>query len=103
MHKHFKTKGLTAIRLVTPLRHHCICYNATMNSSSNNPTVGRFRHYKGGEYEVFAVATHTETEEKMVVYRSVIDGEKVWVRPYDMFFDKVTINGETIPRFTEIT
>lgn len=48
-----------------------------------------FRHFKGGLYEVVDFAKHTETGEAMVVYRSLNEPEKTWVRPADMFFSKV--------------
>ncbi|MBQ9695597.1 MAG: DUF1653 domain-containing protein [Oscillospiraceae bacterium] len=47
-----------------------------------------YRHFKGGQYTVLGVATHSETLEDMVVYRSDADGS-VWVRPKAMFMDKV--------------
>ena len=50
---------------------------------------GRYRHFKGGEYKVLAIATHTETEESMVVYQNLSDPDKIWVRPYDMFASPV--------------
>ena len=48
----------------------------------------RYRHFKGGLYSILGVATHSETLEEMVVYRSEADGN-VWVRPKSMFMDKV--------------
>lgn len=48
-----------------------------------------FRHFKGGLYEIVDFAKHTETGEVMVVYRSMNEPEKTWVRPADMFFSKV--------------
>lgn len=61
-----------------------------------------YRHYKGSEYEVIGAGLHTETEEKMVIYRSIEEPEKVWLRPYDMFFETVTVGGEEISRFKKI-
>lgn len=49
---------------------------------------GKYQHFKGNYYKVIAVATHTETHEKFVVYRSLNDN-KTWVRPLDMFISKV--------------
>lgn len=58
------------------------------------PQVGKiYDHYKGGKYEIISMATHTETGETMVVYRSVLFGS-VYVRPLSMWFEKVTINYE---------
>lgn len=60
---------------------------------------GRYRHYKGGEYEVIDVAHHSETEELMVVYRPLYGERELWVRPLAMFVESVEIDGETMPRF----
>lgn len=61
--------------------------------------LGKYRHYKGNEYEVLMVGKHTETEEDMVVYRDILNPEKVWIRPLAMFEESVEIDGEAIPRF----
>lgn len=63
---------------------------------------GKYRHYKGGEYEVIGVGKHTETEEKLVIYRAVDPPHQIWTRPYNMFFELVEIEGKTIPRFERI-
>ena len=60
---------------------------------------GRYRHYKGQDYEVIGVARHSETEELMVVYRTLYGNYDLWVRPLSMFTESVDIDGETIPRF----
>lgn len=60
---------------------------------------GRYRHYKGQDYEVIGVARHSETEELMVVYRKLYGNYDLWVRPLSMFTESVDIDGETIPRF----
>ena len=63
---------------------------------------GIYRHYKGNMYEVIMTAQHSETEEWMVVYKA-LQGEKgVWVRPYDMFVEKVNVEGELISRFQKV-
>lgn len=62
--------------------------------------LGKYRHYKGNEYEVLHVAKHTETEEDLVVYKAISDPEKVWVRPLTMFIEDVEIDGKIVPRFT---
>ena len=59
---------------------------------------GRYRHYKGKEYEVLEVARHSETEEEMVVYRTLYGEFGLWVRPLSMFLETVEINGESQPR-----
>ena len=61
--------------------------------------LGRYRHYKGGEYEVIGVARHHETFEPLVVYRPLYNATGWWVRPHAMFFETVTIAGLTQPRF----
>jgi hypothetical protein len=60
---------------------------------------GRYRHYKGGIYEVIGTARHSETEETMVVYRALSGSGGLWVRPAAMFAESVEIGGERIPRF----
>jgi hypothetical protein len=60
---------------------------------------GRYRHYKGGEYEVFFTARHSETEEVLVVYRTLYGDHSHWVRPLSMFLENVEIDGVSQPRF----
>jgi len=60
---------------------------------------GIYRHYKGNEYEVITVAKHSETEELMVVYRALYGEYGYWVRPLEMFTEKVEVNGEMVERF----
>ena len=60
---------------------------------------GIYRHYKGNEYEVLAVANHSETLEKMVVYKALYGDEEVWVRPLYMWNEEVDVNGIKVPRF----
>lgn len=63
---------------------------------------GRYRHHKGGEYRVLGVVRHSETLEPLVLYRP-LDGDRGdWVRPYAMFFEQVTVDGRTRPRFERI-
>ena len=61
--------------------------------------LGRYRHYKGGDYEVIGVARHSETTEPLVVYRPLYNASGWWVRPHAMFFETVEINGVRQPRF----
>jgi hypothetical protein len=67
---------------------------------------GRYRHYKGGEYEVLGVVRHSETLEPMVLYRALYgegSGEGgLWVRPHAMFFGRVEIDGQARPRFARV-
>lgn len=60
---------------------------------------GRYRHFKGNEYEVLSVAKHTETGELLVIYKSVDGKDTFWARPYDMFTDIVDYNGTKMRRF----
>jgi hypothetical protein len=69
---------------------------------SNEPVPGRYRHYKGNEYEVLGVARHSETDELLVVYRPLYGEGALWVRPLAMFLETVTVNGEPVPRFTHL-
>lgn len=68
---------------------------------SQHPTLkpGRYQHYKGAMYEVIGIATHSETEEKLVVYRTLYGDKGMWVRPLDMFLEDVEVDGKTLPRF----
>ena len=61
---------------------------------------GRYRHFKGNEYEVLFLAKHSETEEPMVVYRALYDERGVWVRPASMWNETVERDGKTFRRFT---
>lgn len=63
---------------------------------------GRYRHYKGGDYEVLGVARHSETHEALVVYRPLYNSSGWWVRPHAMFFEVVHVDGLTQPRFTPV-
>lgn len=63
---------------------------------------GIYKHYKGNLYEVLMTARHSETEEWMVVYRALYDEQGVWVRPYEMFIEKVSVSGEEKERFTYV-
>lgn len=60
---------------------------------------GRYRHYKGGEYQVIGIARHSETDEYLVVYRCLYDNDSLWVRPLAMFMETVLVDGSEVPRF----
>jgi hypothetical protein len=60
---------------------------------------GRYRHFKGGLYEVLGVATHSETGEALVVYRPLYREGALWVRPLAMFLEEVEHGGQRVPRF----
>ena len=64
--------------------------------------VGKYRHFKGNEYEVIALATHSETGEGMVVYRALYGDGGVWVRPASMWNESVERDGEVYKRFTYV-
>lgn len=72
-----------------------------MSDLSPLPSIvpGRYRHYKGGEYEVVGVVRHSETLEPMVLYRPLYNDSGLWVRPYDMFVGQVEIDGVPQLRF----
>ena len=63
---------------------------------------GRYRHFKGMEYEVIGVAKHSETLAPMVLYRALYGEKELWVRPAEMWSETVTRDGVTQPRFTYI-
>jgi hypothetical protein len=63
---------------------------------------GRYRHYKGGEYEVVGVARHSETLEPMVVYRPLYNATGLWVRPHPMFFGCLQVDGKWVRRFESL-
>lgn len=60
---------------------------------------GIYRHYKGNLYQVLHTATHSETEEALVVYRCLYGEYGVWVRPLAMFSETVIRDGKEVPRF----
>jgi hypothetical protein len=61
--------------------------------------LGRYRHYKGEEYEVLGVARHSETEEEFVIYRALYGDYGLWIRPKTMFLEMVIVDGHPCPRF----
>ena len=63
---------------------------------------GRYRHFKGNEYEVIGVAKHSETLEEMVVYRALYGEGGLWVRPAAMWNETVERDGQVFQRFTYI-
>ena len=60
---------------------------------------GIYRHYKGNRYRVFEIATHSETGEKLVVYRCLYGDHDLWVRPLEMFASTVEVDGCLLKRF----
>ena len=68
------------------------------------PKQGRYRHYKGGEYEVIGIGRHSETLEELVLYRALYESKDfgknaLWVRPLAMFIESVEVEGMLVPRF----
>ena len=63
---------------------------------------GKYRHFKGNEYEVIGTAKHSETMEEMVVYRALYGEFGLWVRPASMWEETVERDGKTYKRFTYI-
>lgn len=60
-----------------------------------------YQHYKGGVYRYVGMATHTETGESLVVYKSLVHGS-LWARPAAVFEESVVVDGVTVPRFKRI-
>jgi hypothetical protein len=60
---------------------------------------GIYQHYKGNEYQVYEVATHSETEENLVIYRPLYGEGALWARPLAMWSEPVQWQGQTLPRF----
>ena len=65
----------------------------------NKIKLGKYRHFKGHDCEVMGTGIHTETLEEYVIYKHA---DKIWLRPMSMFFEKVTRDGKTMPRFVYI-
>ncbi len=63
---------------------------------------GKYRHYKGNEYELLYIAYHSESLEKMAVYKALYGDGDIWVRPLSMWDESVTVNGKSVPRFEYI-
>lgn len=73
-----------------------------MKKTDSRIQPGRYRHFKGGEYEVLGVARHSEGLEDMVVYRPLYGDGGLWVRPAAMFVQDVEHQGQIKPRFSLI-
>ncbi|MCI7265349.1 MAG: DUF1653 domain-containing protein [Eubacterium coprostanoligenes] len=67
-----------------------------------NIKLGKYRHFKGNEYEVIAIAKHSETLEEMVVYKALYGDGDIWVRPAKMWYETIERDGKTFKRFEYI-
>ena len=65
----------------------------------NTVTPGLYKHYKNKTYKVICEATHSETNETVVVYQCLYGDHSMWVRPKEMFLELVEVEGEKVPRF----
>ncbi|MDD9890299.1 MAG: DUF1653 domain-containing protein [Gammaproteobacteria bacterium] len=63
---------------------------------------GKYRHYKNKEYELIDIVHHSETQEPLVLYRALYGDFGLWVRPLDMFFETIEIDGKLVNRFQHI-
>ncbi len=70
-----------------------------MEQDKGKIKLGRYRHYKGKEYQVIGVARHSETLEELVVYQALYGEGELWVRPLSMFLEEVEVDGKKMPRF----
>ena len=66
---------------------------------NTDPQPGIYRHYKGNEYQVYEVATHSETQERLVIYRPLYGEGALWARPLSMWHEFVQWQGKSVPRF----
>ena len=64
--------------------------------------LGKYRHFKGNEYRVIGIASHSETLEPMVIYQALYGTKEMWVRPAAMWNETVTVHGKTVHRFEKI-
>ena len=78
-----------------------------MGKINESIKLGKYKHYKGGLYEVIGECVHSETLEWMVLYKTMYDSPKfpkgtLWVRPKKIFLETVKIEGKNVPRFKYI-
>jgi hypothetical protein len=74
-----------------------------MNELNPALQLGIYRHYKGNEYRVIGIATHSETDEQLVIYEALYNGGGLWARPLAMFLETVVVEGVEQPRFAFIS
>ena len=75
---------------------------STLPPLPSEPRPGRYRHYKGNEYQVLGLARHSETLEPLVVYDALYGERGRWVRPAAMFRETIELAGGRVPRFERI-
>ena len=63
---------------------------------------GKYRHFKGGLYEIVCIAKNSETLEDTVIYRSLTEPDKIWARPLSMWDETVERDGVSYKRFTKL-
>ncbi len=73
-----------------------------LSQGAQNFQHGKYRHYKGTEYQTHFVARNSETLEEMIVYQDLQNPEKIWCRPLVMFLEELEIEGKSIPRFLKV-
>ncbi|OIO29216.1 DUF1653 domain-containing protein [Candidatus Nomurabacteria bacterium CG_4_10_14_0_2_um_filter_30_12] len=64
--------------------------------------LGRYKHFKGGEYEVMGIAKHSETLEDFVIYKPLYNHKGLWIRPLSMFLETIIFDGKKVERFQKI-
>lgn len=73
--------------------------NKNLNMENNNIKLGKYRHFKGKEYEVLGVAKHSESLEDFVVYKETQGERKIWIRPIESFLEEIEDDGGKMSRF----
>ena len=103
---HFNEKELSYLGVERDLTYYAIeraqWAQAAYETAARAIQPGRYRHFKGREYEVIGIARHSETEEPLVVYRKCYDDGSLWVRPAEMWNETVERDGRIQPRFARI-
>lgn len=74
-----------------------------LSEKANSLKIGQYEHYKGNRYQLLGIGRHSETLEEFAIYQSVSEGKELWIRPLNMFCQKVKIEKDIeIPRFSYI-
>ena len=74
-------------------------YGEILLSTQTEIKLGKYRHFKGNEYEVIGIARHSESLEEFVVYRALYGEGGIWVRPISMWNEIIERDGKRFPRF----